>query len=174
MTPTKTEELMKKLIALVAALVSLSSFAAPSPQDSWETIRAEVAASPFLKIESGYAVFVGRPIVAFDVCIDGDNFKTVRQFPIYERQWLPGGGDNDRYRDVIVGYEYLTYPISYERTYERCYGRNDNRCETVVEQVNQETVKNISVAKLVGRGGRDRDDRWKTLFIKEYAIPACE
>ena len=163
---------MKSFIAIAAAILSVSVFAIDS-SDSWSSIREEVKASHNLKINSGYAVFVGRITTAFNVCIDGENFKTTKPFPIYERVRLPGGRDNDRYKDVVVGYEYLTFPITREVTRKVCYGRNDNRCKTVTKIEVQDTVKDISVAKRVRRGGRDRDDKWKTLFTKTYVIPAC-
>lgn len=162
---------MKKIIALAAAILSVSAFAIDA-SDSWSSIREEVKASHNLTISSGYSVFVGRIVTAFDVCVDGENFKTNREFPIYERVWQRGGRDNDRYKDVIVGYEFLTFPITREVTKQICYGSKDNRCKTVTEVVTQETVKDITVSKIVRRGG-DRDDKLVKLFTKTFVIPAC-
>ncbi len=167
-----TEEFMKKIIALAAALLSVSSFAL-SANDSWDTIKAEVKANPSLEISSGYSVFVGRIVTAFDVCVDGDNFNTLSQYPIYERKWIGGSKESDRYEDIVVGYEYLSFPISREVTRKVCRGKEDRNCKTVTSTETQQVVRDITVSKITRVAGRDRDDKKVELFSKTFEIPAC-
>ncbi|MGI4993667.1 hypothetical protein ACRXCV_13600 [Halobacteriovorax sp. GFR7] len=163
---------MKKIIALAAALLSVSSFAL-SANDSWDTIRAEVKANYKLEISSGYSVFVGRIVSAFDVCVEGENFVTLSQYPIYERKWIGGSRDGDRYEDIVVGYETLTFPISREVTRKICFGKKENNCKTVTKMETQPVVRDITVSEVTRRGGRDHDDKVEVLFTKSFEIPAC-
>ncbi len=163
---------MKKIIALAAAILSVSTFAIDA-SDSWSTIREEVKASHNLVMSSGYTVFMGTTrTTAFNVCVNGENFNTTTEFPIYEYVRVGGGKDGDNFKKVIVGYEILSFPIVREVTKTICYGKNDNRCKTVTEIEEQSTVKDITISKIVRRGG-DRDDKLVKLFTKSYVIPAC-
>ncbi len=170
----KPEEFMKKIIALAAALLSVSTFAL-SANDSWDTIKSEVSADWDLSF-AGTTVFVGRPVSAFDVCLDGDQFVTTREFPIYEIVKVGKShpeADEDGYASVIVGYEILSFPTTYTSYKEVC--RNDDKnCKRVPYTVNQDLTKNVSVKEVVRRnvGSNDRTIE-KTLFKKEYVIPAC-
>ena len=163
---------MKKIIALAAALLSVSSFAL-SANDSWDTIREEVNSSVNLAITSGYSVFMGTTrTTAFNVCVNGENFNTTKPFPIYEYVRVGGGKDGDNFKKVVVGYEVLSFPITREVTKTICYGKRDNRCKTTTELETQPVVRDITVSKIVRRGG-DNDDRMVELFSKSYEIPAC-
>lgn len=166
---------MKKLIAVAALLVSASSFAI-SEASSWEEIRAEVKADHKLTMTRG-ATFVGQIVSAFDVCIDGENFKTTREFPFYEIRRVSrsqdNDGDNDGYTSVLAGYRTLVFPINYETTRRVCNNRDKN-CRNVSVMVEQELVKEITVKKFVKTVGRDKRDVYKTLFTKEYFIPTCK
>lgn len=166
---------MKKFIALAAALLSVSSFAL-SEADSWDTIKSEVKNNWKLQL-SGYAVFVGQVVHAFDVCVDGDEFKTTKQYPVYETKYVgktrDNDGDNDGWTSVVVGYRTLSFPITYT-TKERVCNNRDKNCKYVSKVVEQETVKKMTVKKFVRSVGRNNDrDVYKTLFTKEYEIPAC-
>lgn len=163
---------MKKLIALAAALLSVSSFAL-SANDTWDHIREEVKNDVNLVMSSGYSVFMGTTrTTAFNVCVNGENFNTTKPFPIYKYVRTNRGGDNDNFKKVIVGYEILSFPISRVVTKEICYGKNDNRCKTYTEVETQSVVRDITISKLVRRGG-DSDDKLVELFTKSYEIPAC-
>ncbi len=165
---------MKKIIALAAALLSVSSFALDA-SDSWSTIKAEVAADYDLSF-TGTTVFVGRPVSAFDVCLDGDQFVTTREFPIYEIVFVGRNhseADEDGYASVIVGYEILSFPTTYTSYKEVCKN-DDKNCKRVAYTVNQDLVKNVSVKEVVRRnvGKNDRTIE-RTLFKKSFEIPAC-
>ena len=164
---------MKKLIALAAALLSVSSFAL-SADDTWDFINTEVKNSHNLVMSSGYSVFMGTTrTTAFNVCVNGENFNTTKPFPVYEYVRTNGGKDGDNFKKVVVGYEVLSFPISREVTKTVCYGKRDNRCKTTTEVETQPVVRDITISKIVSRGGRDKDDRLVELFSKSYEIPAC-
>lgn len=169
---------MKKLMTLVIALLSVATFATDINENStWEEIRAELKTDWDLSL-SGYVSFLGRPVSSLDVCIEGENFKTTRKFPIYKFVRVPRHMDTDGDRDgrmwKKVGEKILTYPIVYTTQERVCRNRNrDSNCRYVTKIVEQDTVKNISIMKTVRRAGRDRDDVKKVLFKKEYVIPAC-
>lgn len=170
---------MKNLFIVLAAVLSTSVFAI-SESSSWSEIQAELKANHNLKA-SGLTVFVGRPVDAFSVCNDGDNFVTLRKFPIYKNVRVSrsqdNDGDRDGYTNVKVGEEFLAFPITYTSYKEVCNGHGKN-CKRVAYTVNQETTKEITISKLVGRtgGSRNGNDRevYKTLFTKSFEIPACE
>ena len=165
---------MKKIIALAAALLSVSTFAI-NEKSSWEEIKAAEKADVNLSMNYG-PVFVGQPVSAFDVCIDGDIFVTTRKFPIYKTVRVPrsrdNDGDRDGYTSVKVGEKLLSYPITYTSYKEVCNGRDKN-CKRVAYTVHQDLEKDFTVSKVVRRGGHDRDDVTKALFTKTYVIPAC-
>lgn len=165
---------MKKIIALAAALLSVSSFAL-SANDSWDTIREEISSSEDLHISSGYSVFMGSAIVtAFDVCVEGENFNTVKPYPVYEIVRGLGGKNSDNFKKVLVGYETLSFPIVRDVTKKVCVGQGEVLCKTVVETQTQPIVRDITVSKNTRfRNGRDHNVRVIELFSKSYEIPAC-
>jgi hypothetical protein len=166
---------MKKLIALAAILLTSTSFAL-SEADSWSEIRAAVKANHKLSISGDYA-FVGQIVSAFDVCTDGESFTTTKKLPVYKRQWVGRSRDNndserDGYANVIVGYEYKSYPLNTTQRQRQC-DNHDRRCTYVDVPFNQSTEKMISVKKHVRTVGSQDRKVYKTLFKKLYVVPAC-
>lgn len=170
---------MKNLFIVLTAVLTTSVFAI-SESSTWSEIQAELKSNHDLKA-SGLTVFVGRPVDAFSVCNDGENFVTLRKFPIYKNVKVPrsqdNDGDKDGYTNVKVGEEILTFPVSYTSYKEVCRA-HDKNCKRVAYTVDQETTKEITISKFVRRAGSSRNgsDRevYKTLFTKSFEIPACE
>lgn len=159
---------MKKLIALAAMALSLSTLAI-SETDSWETIKAAKG----VKLENTWA-FVGKITNVFNVCVDGENLRTLNKEAVYG--YGPHrGGDKDPVK-VITGYKYYTYPINYTYESKVCSGRNDNRCKTVPVEVNQKLDRDIKVSKFVREVGSKENRRavYKELFKKSFSIPNCQ
>lgn len=158
---------MKKLIALAAIALSMNTMAI-SETDSWETIKATSG----VKLENTWA-FVGKITNVFNVCVDGENLRTLNKEAVYG--YGPHrGGDKDPVR-VITGYKYYSYPINYTYESRVCTGKNDNRCKMVTTEVNQKLDREITVSKFVREVG-SRDNKrpvYKTLFKKSFSIPSC-
>ncbi|EQC44319.1 hypothetical protein [Bacteriovorax sp. Seq25_V] len=182
---------MKLLVTLLVSILALGGTGGISggskpgkgkigigPDSSWTQVRDAVKKNWNLQISGDY-VFTGYPNSAFQVCIDGDEFRTIEKRPQYERRrvsrHLDNDGDRDGYTNVIVGYEYDRYPLVYESWREVC-NNHDKNCKRVPITVNQTTVKNVKIKYIVeSRGGRDNDRKVeKELFDKDYVIPYCE
>lgn len=166
---------MKTLITMAALLLTTSVFAI-SESDSWSDIKAEVKANSKLSMSYG-ATFLGQNISIFDVCVDGEDFKTTRKFPIKKRVRVPRHRDNnDSERDgfawVVVGHDYLSYPMN-SMTTRRICEHDDRRCQYVEVEFNQSPTKMITVKKFMRRVGSNDRAVYKTLFTKSYTAPAC-
>lgn len=170
---------MKKIIALVAALASVSSFALSS-NDSWETIQAAVSSSNKYTANN-VGVFLGKPSTVFNVCVDGDMLVALEESAVRERQYVGRTRDihdseNDGWATVITGYKKYSYPITYTSYKEECNNRG-KRCRKVPYTVNQKTVRTITINKLVADYGQSRSGRdrkvYKKLFTKTFEVPAC-
>jgi hypothetical protein len=167
---------MKNLITMAALLLASSSAFAVSESDSWEEIKAEVKADRKLSMSYG-ATFLGQNMSIFDVCVDGENFVSTKKVAIKEWVRIPRNRDtNDNERDgytqVIVGYDYLTYPMNTMTTRRECNNR-DRNCRDLEVEFNQSPTKMITVKKYLKTVGSNDRDVFKTLFTKSYTAPAC-
>lgn len=169
---------MKNLIALAALLISSTTFAV-SESDSWSDIQAEVKASNKLSITGDYA-FVGQIVSIFDVCTDGESFITTKKLPVYKRVRVTrsrdNDGDNDGYTNMIVGYEYKSYPLNATQSKREC-NNHGKQCTWVEVDFNQSTEKMISVKKHVrtqrSNSTSNETKIYKTLFKKAFSVPTC-
>ena len=166
---------MKNLIALAAILISSTSFAV-SESDSRSEIKAAVKADHKLSID-GATSFVGLSVSTFNVCTDGENLNTTKEYPIYKRVRVSRSQDNndserDGYATVIVGYEIKSYPIESTQMTQQC-ANNGSRCSFVEVPFTQDLEKMVTVKKFVRTQGSEDREIYKTLFKKLYTIPAC-
>ena len=166
---------MKNLLIAVIAMASLSTFAADEYQ-SWAELKSEVSNNSKLSFE-GAGVFVGKTISRFDVCVEGQNLKTVKPYPKYERVYVGRNHDSDSNRDgymtIQTGTEIIEYPLTWTNSFRKCNNQG-KKCRMVYTEVTTQLVKDISVKKLVRKFNRDsRKNVYKTLFKKSYEIPAC-
>lgn len=145
---------------------------------SWNEISKVVKNNPELRISGDY-VFLGQPKSAFNVCVDGDHFRTIEKVDIIKNIRVPVSrdkdGDRDGFANVVVGQDYKTYPITYESTEVVCDNRDKN-CKQVIKQVDQEIIKTIKVLytrKTSSKHEKSYFDH-EVLIEKEYIIPYCE
>ncbi len=182
---------IKKLIAIVSTLSiyagvggvsggpkpTKDDFSKLGPQTSWQKILDVAKRNNDVKLE-GRTVFVSRPVSVFDTCIDGDTLRTTRMFPKYKRMYVGKthfGTDEDGYKDVLIGNEYLSYPINYT-TRDKVCNNHGKRCREVKKDVSTETIKNVKVKKVVvykPNSDRPREVE-QDYFRKEYIIPYCQ
>lgn len=139
-----------------------------TPNSSWEEIRQH---KHKIKLDNTWA-FVGQSTNIFEVCIDGENLRTIKKRPFYKN--VQRGNRDSSPTQVLEGYRHYSFPISYERRTEICNNR-DRNCRTTYENVYQETVRDIDVSKYVRSvGSKDnRQEVYEKLFTKEYEVPLC-
>lgn len=182
---------MKKLIVILSTLSiyagvggvsggpkpTKDDFSKLGPNTSWNKILNVTKLNNDVKLE-GKTVFVSRPVSVFDTCIDGDQIRTTRTFPKYKKIKLGKthiGTDEDGYKDVKIGDEYLSYPLNYQTRDSIC-ANNGKRCREVIRDVSTETMKSIKVKKVKtyeSNSGRTREVIQDS-FKKEYLIPYCQ
>ncbi|WP_233189676.1 hypothetical protein [Halobacteriovorax sp. DA5] len=142
-------------------------------QYDWKTIRKYVKKNYDLELYGDIA-YVGRNISVFDVCINNDQIQSISKYPVYKRVWLGGSKESDRYKDIVVGKEILTYPLEVEKEEKICYGRKDRNCRMVKTVHRQNPTPEIALKKEVSRNGRRGDREYKEIFTKKYDIPYCQ
>ncbi|MCP4915078.1 MAG: hypothetical protein GY909_18310 [Oligoflexia bacterium] len=142
---------------------------------SWKELR-EVVRKDFDLSFSHHVVFVGRPMSSLDVCIEGDQFRSMKKYPKYELKRVSRSqdhdGDKDGYTKIQVGEEYLSFPINYKRNERVCRNRNrDSNCFYREVDVQQETMKEIKIIKRERSRNKSLE---KVIHSKEFMIPYCE
>ncbi|EQC48332.1 hypothetical protein M899_1487 [Bacteriovorax sp. BSW11_IV] len=170
---------MKKLL-IITALISLntlggsggiaggSSTGTKPSSKSWESIRKRAD----YKLANTWA-FVGKISNVFNVCVDGDNLRTINKEPVYG--FGPRKGGDKEPERIITGHEYYSYPIVYTSYREVCNGKDKN-CKKIPYTIEQDLDRDITVSKFVRTvGSRDnRRDVYEEVFTKPYSIPYCE
>ncbi|MGI4993669.1 hypothetical protein ACRXCV_13610 [Halobacteriovorax sp. GFR7] len=141
-------------------------------QYDWKTIRKYVKNNYDLDLD-GDVAYLGRHISIFDVCINNDQIQSISKYPVYKRIWLGGSKEGDRYKDIVVGSEILTYPLEVEKEEKVCYGRKDRNCRMVKTVYRQNQTPEITLKKEVIRNRRRGDREYKQIFTKKYDIPYC-
>lgn len=141
-------------------------------QYDWKTIRKYVKKNYHLNLYGDIA-FVGRNISVFDVCINNDKIQSISEYPVYKRIWLGGSKEGERYKDIIVGSQILSYPLEVEKEEKVCYGRKDRNCRMVKTVYRQNPTPEIALRKEIIRNKRRGDKDYKEIFTKKYDIPYC-
>ncbi|MFG1494250.1 hypothetical protein ACRXCV_13595 [Halobacteriovorax sp. GFR7] len=182
---------IKKLIAIVSTMSiyagvggvsggpkpTKDDFSKLGPQTSWQKILDVTKRNDDVKLE-GRTVFVSRPVSVFETCVDGDQLKTTRKFPVYRTEYVgknQRGADKDGFKSVLIGNQFLKYPINY-KTREKVCNNRGKRCREIDKEVTTETIKNVKVKKVVIY--KENSDRPREVeqdsFKKEYIIPYCQ
>ncbi len=146
------------------------------PKTPWSEIQDIAKINKEVKI-AHTAIFVSRPLNVFDVCVDGDEFRSVAKVPKYKRMLVGKthfGTDEDGYKDVKIGNEFLRFPINYTKYETKC--ENDNRrCRRVKVEVNRETIKELEIKKV--KTYKPNSDNPREVVLdkkrKDYVIPYC-
>lgn len=149
-----------------------------NPSQDWGKIRDAVRGTKKYKISGDYA-FVGQIVSLFDVCTDGQNFITTREYPYYETRYVGKSRDNndtekDGWASVVAGYRKLVYPLETKKWDTIC-NNHGKKCRRIQKDFIQETSKEIKVEKLIRYDGSERDKPvYKSLFKKDYHVPYCD
>ncbi|RZF22419.1 MULTISPECIES: hypothetical protein [Halobacteriovorax] len=139
---------------------------------NWNIIRDRVRNDYNLDLQGDIA-FVGKIVSVFNVCIENDKLRSIKKMPVYKRVWLGGSRENDRFKDVLAGSKYYSYPIESESEERRCYGRKDNRCKVIKKVRRQSLSPSITLRKDITRNNRNGDRKYVEIFTKKYDIPYC-
>ena len=142
----------------------------PNINDEWQLIRKKIKKNTKFKIEGG-TIFMGRGRISlFDVCLDGENLKSLSKYNIYGYKRI----NRDRNERIILDKKILKYPLNYESTKEVCRRSNGRDCFKEDIIVKRDIVKTLKVSKKIRTYGRDKDrDVYKEFFKKRYEIPLC-
>lgn len=176
-----------KLLILIALTISLNTIAGVgdssggskngkiSLNHEWREIKNIVKKDRKLEITGDYA-FVGRPDSIFNVCTQGDNFRTLKKRAILKRKYVGKSRDTDNEKDgyMLVEKErkYLTYPLHAIQKRRNC-DNHGKRCVYVPVDFIQDTEKTLSVKKVIRTEGSNETKVYKTLFKKTYTVPDC-
>lgn len=176
------------LISLVnAGTGGISGGPKPSAKDirdlnaqlPWDVLQTQVKLNPNLKISGDY-VFLGKPYSAFNVCVDGEDLRSIEKKPIYKTKFVGRNKDykdneKDGYTQVLVGHDFERFPIRYETRKVECQN-HDKNCKDVYITVEQNLLKNI-VFKAVNsrrKSSGETQETEKEIFDKDFEIPNCD
>lgn len=163
-------------ISGVGALTGGSKNGKLSQSDDWNDIIKTVRKEQKLKFEGDYA-YVGQIVSIFDVCTEGQNFRTKRKLPVYKNVRVSKSRDNkdgerDGFTNIIVGHDYRSYPLNAIQMKRECNSKG-KRCRFVEKEFRQDTDTDVSVLKFVREEGSQRRKIYKKIFNKKYYVPEC-
>ncbi|CBW26576.1 putative exported protein [Halobacteriovorax marinus SJ] len=144
---------------------------------NWGLVREVVSGSNEHRI-AGDTVFIGRPASAFDTCIDGDELRSKKKYPVYKNVYVGSvkdykDGVRDGWTNKLVGHDFRRYPLNYKSKKTVC-ANNGKRCREIPVTIRQETQREITVKEYVRTVGRNNPrDIYQDLNTELYEIEAC-